>query len=168
MHFVIVLDNLRSAHNVGSIFRTADALAVEKIWLCGTTPCPGVSGPLVSLKASKELAKTALGAEKSVPWEYQKRITGVLKTLRKQDFKIVGLEQTENSVNLFKFKAPIKLALVIGNEVTGVAKVTLHQCDKIIEIPMSGQKESLNVAVAFGVAGYWIKSEKLKNLYKTK
>lgn len=154
MHLVVILANLRSAHNVGAIFRTADALAVEKIYLCGTTPCPTQSG-----KAGRELAKTALGAERCVAWEYRGRVGNVLRSLKRQGFQILALEQDKKALDLRKYHLPRnkQLALVLGYEVAGIPQRILRQCDKIIEIPMFGQKESLNVAVAFGIAGYSLK-----------
>ena len=157
MRFIVILDNLRSAHNVGSIFRTADALGCEKIYLCGTTPTPSGASLSVTLKA-------ALGAEKNIPWEYKKRISDPLKFLKKQNFQIIALEQDKNAIDIrrLKVKASGKIALVLGYEVKGVSKSVLKQCDKITEIPMFGKKESLNVAVAFGIAGYWIKFSERK------
>ena len=156
MRFIVILDNLRSAHNVGSIFRTADALGCEKIYLCGTTPTPSGASLSVTLKAGRELVKTALGAEK--------RISDPLKFLKKQNFQIIALEQDKNAIDIrrLKVKASGKIALVLGYEVKGVSKSVLKQCDKITEIPMFGKKESLNVAVAFGIAGYWIKFSERK------
>lgn len=160
---VVVLYNVRSAHNVGSIFRTADALGVEKIFLCGITPKPGKASPLASLRAGKDLAKTALGAERTVPWEYAKRTSDCLKRLKKQGFRVVALEQNKRAVDIRMFKTPSTLALVVGAEITGISKQILAQCDTIVQIPMFGKKESLNVSVAFGVAGYWIKLKQDKD-----
>ena len=157
MQLFVVLDNIRSALNVGAIFRTADSFGVEKIFLCGTTPRPGQTGPSASLRASKDLAKTSLGAENFVPWEYRKRTIDAVKQLRKQGFRIVALEQAKNSIDIRRYKPKAKVALVLGFEVSGVSKSVLKQCDKIIEIPMLGKKESLNVSVAFGVASYLLK-----------
>ena len=157
MRLIVVLDNIRSAHNVGAIFRTADALGCEKIFLCGTTPKPGGSGPSTTLRASRELAKTALGAENYVVWEYKKRTTDVIKDLKKQGFQIVALEQGKKAIDIRKFRPKQRTALVLGYEVKGVAKNILNKCDKIIYLPMFGKKESLNVSVAFGVAGYFLK-----------
>ncbi len=158
IRFCVILSNLRSALNVGSIFRTADALNVEKIYLCGTTPRPDQNG-----RAGKDLAKTALNAQNYVSWKYYKRTSDAVLELKKQGFKIIALEQSTNSINIFKFKPPKKIALVLGNEKTGVSKSILKKCDKIIEIPMFGKKESLNVSVAFGVAGYLINNVNCKN-----
>ncbi len=159
MRLIIILDNIRSAHNVGAIFRTADALGAEKIFLCGTTPKPGPLNELGVNRASRDLAKTALGAENFVAWEYKKRIGDVVKTLKKQGFQIVALEQDKKAIDVRSYNPPAggKIALILGYEVSGIAKNILHKCDKIIHIPMFGKKESLNVSVAFGVAGYILK-----------
>lgn len=145
---VVILDNIRSKQNVGSIFRTSDAAGVSKIYLCGTTPCPEDRfGREVS-----EISKTALGAEKTIEWEYAKNTNYVLKKLKKENFQIIAIEQSENSVDYKKVKPKYPVAFVVGNEVEGIKKSTLNLCDTIAEIPMSGEKESLNVSVAFGAA----------------
>jgi len=144
--FYVVADNIRSLENIGSIFRTADALGVKKIYLCGICGTP----------PNHKIAKTALGAENSVPWEYYKQTGRLIDKLKKSKISIVALEQAESAVDYTKFKPKFPLALIIGNEVKGVSKSILSKCDKIIFLPMLGQKESLNVSVAFGVAGYHI------------
>lgn len=145
---IVVLDNIRSKQNVGSIFRTADCAGVSKVYLCGTTPCPRDRfGREVG-----EISKTALGAEKTIAWEYAKSTNTVLKKLKKENFQIVAIEQSKNSVDYKKVKPKYPVAFVVGNEVEGIKKSTLDQCDTIAEIPMRGEKESLNVSVAFGVA----------------
>lgn len=143
----LILDNIRSVHNVGSIFRTAETVGVTKIYCLGTTPVPV---DRFSQKR-KDFAKVALGAEDLVPWEYVKTGTALLKKLKKQGYKIVALEQAENSVNYKKIKKSAKVALIVGNEVGGVSKSLLRLADQVAEIPMKGKKESLNVAVATGV-----------------
>ena len=140
----IICDNIRSLYNLGSIFRTADALGVKKIYLCGISGTPQQTG----------LVKVSLGAEKSVKWEYKKSAVSVVSQLKNKGVKIVVLELAQNSVAIKKFKPRFPLALILGNEVDGVAKNLLKRADDIIHIPMKGQKESLNVAVAFGIAGY--------------
>lgn len=140
----LVLHNIRSAHNVGSIFRTADAAGVSKIYLCGYTPTP----------ENIKVEKTALGAEKTVPWEQHKQTWRLLAKLKKEGIKIVALEQTPKSVDYRKFKPKFPMILVLGNEVSGLSKEILKYADKIIAIPMYGQKESLNVSVAVGIALY--------------
>lgn len=144
---VLVLVDIRSAHNVGSIFRTADAAGVRKIYLTGYTPAPldRFGRPV------KEIAKTALGAEQSVAWEKVGEINEFLKTLKDEQFKIIALEQAENSVDYKQVKITGPTAIVLGNEVGGLPPAILKLCDLVAEIPMRGQKESLNVAVAAGI-----------------
>ncbi len=147
-HIYLVIDNIRSNHNVGSIFRTSDALGISKIYLCGTTPSPlDRFGREVG-----EIAKTALGAEKNIKWEYVKTTNSVIKKLKRDGIKIVAIEQAENSVDYKKIKIKNHIAFVLGNEVGGINKNTLKLCDVVAEIPMKGGKESLNVSVACGVA----------------
>ena len=145
-NLVVVLDNIRSRENVGSIFRTADAVGVSTIYLCGITPTP----------PHEKISKTALGAETLVPWEYHKQTWRLIKKLKERGYQIAALEKTKSAENIFNFKPKFPLALVLGNEVEGLSFQTLKYCDKTIAIPMYGQKESLNVAVAFGVAAYTI------------
>ena len=142
--FVVVLNNIRSLYNVGSIFRTADGAGVEKVWICGITGHP----------PNNQISKTALGAEEHVAWEYRKDICSVLRELKAQNYQIVLLEQTQESCpyDFVDLKAPV--CLVVGNEIEGVSPDTLDYCDKAIEIEMAGIKNSLNVAVAFGVIAY--------------
>lgn len=145
---VVVLDDIRSKQNVGSIFRTADCAGVSKIYLCGTTPAPiDQFGRTVG-----EIAKTALGAEKIIEWEYFKNTATILKKLKREKFQIVAIEQGRNSIDYKKIKTKYRVAFVVGNEVEGISKSVLQLCDIVAEIPMRGQKESLNVSVAFGVA----------------
>lgn len=149
---VVILDNIRSVYNVGSIFRTGDALGVDKIYLCGCTPTPTDRFG----RARKDLAKVALGAEKDIAWEYCKDTKDIIKKLKKEKFQIIAVEQDKKSVNFKKVKAKYPTAIVMGNEVDGIDKKTLALCDVIAEIPMNGKKESLNVSVSFGIAGYEI------------
>lgn len=153
MNLVVVLDNIRSAHNVGSIFRTADALGVSRLYLCGITPVPDGIGS----KANRDIAKTALGAERAIPWERRARVSDAIKQCRKDGYQVVALEQDPQSVDIRKFFTRKNVALILGEEVSGIKKRILNLCDTIVEIPMLGSKESLNVSVAFGVAGYSIK-----------
>jgi 23S rRNA (guanosine2251-2'-O)-methyltransferase len=143
----LLLPDIRSAHNVGSIFRTSDAVGISRIVLSGYTPRPIDKFG----RPQKEIAKTALGGEKSIPWIYKKSTTKAINQLKKEGFKIVAIEQSEHSVDYTKFKAPKKIAFVVGNEVKGLPKKILELCDVTIEIPMKGEKESLNVGVAAGV-----------------
>jgi len=143
----IVLPNLRSVYNVGAIFRTAEALGVSKIYLSGTTPTPIDRFG----KSRKDFAKSALGAENSVTWEYVKNLAGLIKKLRTQSFEIAAVEQSKNSIDYKKFKPKKKVVVIFGNEVKGISKTTLNQSDVVVEIPMRGKKESLNVSVAAGI-----------------
>ena len=143
----MVCDNIRSLENIGSIFRTCDALGVSKIFLCGISGRP----------PHHKISKTALGAENMVPWEYYRQTGRLIDKLKKDKINIVALEQDKKAIDYRKLKPKFPLALIVGNEVKGVSKKILKKCDKIIYLPMSGQKESLNVSVAFGVAGYKIK-----------
>ncbi|MER3581288.1 MAG: RNA methyltransferase [Patescibacteria group bacterium] len=158
-NFYLILDNLRSAFNVGSIFRTADALAVDKIFLCGITPTPEKVNRYFSLKAKREIEKTALGAEKFVPWEYYSKTGSLINKFKKEKIKIIALEQNKNSIpfNKLKINKNDSIALILGNEIKGIKKSILKKSDYIVEIPMFGKKESLNVAIAFAIVGYWLK-----------
>lgn len=146
---ILVLHNIRSVYNVGSIFRTADAAGVSKIILSGYTPLPLDRFNL----PRKDFVKVSLGAEKTIPWEQHKNFAAAVKTLKKENYLVVAVEQDKKSVSLFDFKMPKnkKAALVLGNEVRGLSKQSLSLCDKIVEIPMRGHKESLNVSVAAGI-----------------
>lgn len=152
---VVILQNIRSLHNVGSIFRTADAAGVEKLYLCGITPEP-VDG---FGKIRPQLAKVALGAEKTVAWEKRGSTSSPQATIRlidelKRDgYEIFAIEQSKKSIPYYQagMTRHTRLALVVGNEVRGLPLTILKKCDKILEIPMRGKKESLNVAVAFGI-----------------
>ncbi|MFA5021353.1 MAG: RNA methyltransferase [Patescibacteria group bacterium] len=148
IELVVVCDNIRSLYNVGSIFRTSDALGIKKIWLCGITGTPEQKG----------LQKVSLGAENSVAWQYQKDAWRTAEKLKKQGFQIVALELTEESIDVKVFKPKRKVALIVGNEVSGVSESLLKRADAIVRIPMKGIKESLNVSVAFGIAAYEIMS----------
>jgi len=149
MECVLVLHNIRSVHNVGSIFRTADAAGVSKIILSGYTPAPLDR----FLRERRDFAKVSLGAEKTVPWSATAQLAPALRKLKKEGFYIIALEQDARATSLFNFRPPQeKIALVLGNEVRGISKTSLRYADKIVEIPMRGTKESLNVSVAAGIA----------------
>ena len=141
---ILVIHNVRSALNVGSMFRTADAAGVGKIYLTGYTPTPD----------HDKVKKTALGAELSVPWEHVRQPARLFKALKKDGYQIIALEQTKKSIDYRKFKSKLPVVLMVGNEVKGVSPAVLKYCDAAIEIPMRGGKESLNVAVACGIALY--------------
>ena len=140
---VVVLDNVRSMHNVGAVFRTADAFLVEKIILCGITPQP----------PHREIHKAALGATESVDWIYEKDISTAVENLKKENFKILGIEQTTDSeiITDFVIKKNEKYALVLGNEVDGLSDEALSLYDTFLEIPQLGTKHSLNVSVCGGI-----------------
>jgi tRNA G18 (ribose-2'-O)-methylase SpoU len=150
--FYVICDNIRSLENVGSIFRTSDALGVSRIFLCGITG----NVPAWETGLHKKIAKTALGAEKTVSFEYCKSTAKLIDKLKKSKISIVALEQDKMAINYLKFKPSFPMALILGNEVKGVSKTILKKVDKIVFLPMSGQKESLNVSVSFGIAGYEI------------
>ena len=139
----VLLDNVRSLYNVGSIFRTSDGAMIEKLYLCGFTPHP----------PRKEIEKTALGATQSVPWEYREDARDQLLELKANGIKVCVLEMTTASVPYYKVqKDDFPLCLVVGNELTGISKDLVQLADLAIEIPMFGIKHSLNVAVAYGIA----------------
>ncbi|MEO4006971.1 RNA methyltransferase [Flavobacterium sp. CAU 1735] len=140
---IIVLDDIRSLHNIGSVFRTADAFLIEKIYLCGITATP----------PNKEIHKTALGATDTVAWEYAKDVLEVIENLKKEKVSVFAIEQVEHSVFLQDFipEADAKYALVFGNEVKGVAQQAIDAADGTIEIPQLGTKHSLNISVSAGI-----------------
>ena len=140
---VVVLDNVRSLHNVGSIFRTADAFLIEKIYLCGITACP----------PHAEIHKTALGAEHTIEWNYYEDVCEALKKLQSEGYKLLSIEQAEGSILLNNFlpDKQEKYAVILGNEVKGVSQEAIDMCDNCIEIPQFGTKHSLNVSVTSGI-----------------
>jgi len=147
--FYLIMPDIRSCHNVGSMFRTADAFGVDKIYLVGYTATP----PKI------QIDKVALGAEKWMPWEHRKDLKRLIKALKKKGILIVGLEKNESSVKIedLKLKTDKNIALIVGNEVDGITDDILDLCDEVVHIEMYGKKESLNVSVAAGVALYQIK-----------
>lgn len=140
---ILILDDIRSLHNIGSVFRTADAFLIEKIYLCGITATP----------PNKEIHKTALGATDTVTWEYARDVTEVITKLQAEDTEVWAIEQVENSVYLNDFmpEANKKYALVFGNEVKGVSQEAIKLCSGTIEIPQLGTKHSLNISVSAGI-----------------
>lgn len=140
---IIVMDDIRSLHNIGSVFRTADAFLVEKIYLCGITATP----------PHKEIQKTALGATETVNWEHQQNVTDVIAKLQSENVTVLAIEQVEKAFLLdeFKIESGKKYALVFGNEVYGVSQEAVALCDGCIEIPQLGTKHSLNIAVSAGI-----------------
>ena len=145
---ILVLPDIRSALNVGAIFRTADAVGISKIYLTGYTPRPTDKFGRIQ----KDIAKSALGAETWIPWKYKEKIIPLINKLKKDGYTIVALEQDKRSVDYKKIKITEKVVIIIGREVEGVDKKILAKCDIIAEIPMRGKKESLNVSVATGIA----------------
>lgn len=140
---IIVLDNIRSLHNIGAVFRTADAFLIEKIYLCGITACP----------PHKEIRKTALGATESVEWEYREDAAALLQELKAQKIHTIALEQAEGAVMLQDFnpEPEATYALIFGNEVKGVQQIIVDNCDTVVEIPQEGTKHSFNVSVSAGI-----------------
>lgn len=153
---LLVLHDIRSAHNVGSMFRTADGAGVNEIILSGYSPVPPKKEALYLTDADKALRKTALGAEDTVPWKKVASLTRCINQLKKGGYQIVALEQAEGSIGYQQYQPPAKVALIVGNELTGVEKKILDRSDVIIELPMHGAKNSLNVSVATGIALYQI------------
>lgn len=140
---ILILDDIRSLHNIGSVFRTADAFLIEKIYLCGITATP----------PNKEINKTALGATDTVLWQYAENSTNVITELKKENIAVFAVEQVENAIYLndFKINKKQKYALVFGNEVFGVSQEAISLCNGSIEIPQLGTKHSLNIAVSAGI-----------------
>lgn len=143
----IIIPKMRSLHNVGSIFRIADGMDVKKIFLCSWTGTP----------PAHNLVKVSLGAEKTIPWEHHKQAWRVIDKLKKEGVRIVGLELTKDSIDYRDFTPDGPVALVLGNECTGLSKSTLNRCDDVIHLPMLGEKGSLNVSVASGIAMYHLR-----------
>ncbi len=148
MKSVLILPNIRSAINVGAIFRTADAVGISKIYLTGYTPRPTDKFGRVQ----KDIAKSALGAETWVDWEYRKTLVPLINSLKKKNYEIIAVEQDRKAVDYRKIKVPNECVFILGPEVFGLDRKILDKCDKIVYIPMYGKKESLNVSVACGVA----------------
>lgn len=147
----VILDNIRSFNNVGSVFRTSDCFAIEKLYLCGITACP----------PHREIHKTAIGATESVEWEQQDDTLSLVQNLQDDGWKVYAIEQTEYAVMLDDFVPQGKLAIVMGNEVDGVQQAVIDQCDGVIEVPQEGTKHSLNISVCTGVV-LWDLSRKMR------
>ena len=165
-NLILILDNIRSFYNVGSIFRISDGAGVKKIYLCGITPYPEIKNdtrkPWVINTANEKLAKTALGAEKMVEFEFREDVVEIVRELRVEGWKVVSLEKNEESADIFSDEIRLKLsdiedvALIVGNEVDGVSQELLDLSDLVIHIPMRGKKASLNVSTATAIAVYQI------------
>ena len=147
MEIAVLLHNIRSAHNVGSIFRTSDAAGVSRVFLSGYTPLPLDRFG----RARKDIAKTALGAERTVPWEHKKSPLPVISDLRAQGWRIISVEQTSTALPYTEMRREGKTLFIFGNEVRGISKSLIEKSDAVVEIPMRGKKESLNVSVAAGI-----------------
>ena len=150
---ILILDNIRSLNNIGSVFRTADAFLIEKVYLCGITATP----------PHKDITKTALGATESVAWEYANNTLDVIQTLQNEGIQIIAIEQTENSVSLldFRLQKNIRYAFIFGNEVKGVSQEVINSSNTVVEIPQYGTKHSLNISVSVGIV-VWDIFSKLK------
>ncbi len=148
--FYLILPNIRSCHNVGAMFRTADAFGIDKLFLVGYTPAP----------PKPQIDKVSLGAEKWMKFKVEKDLQKLIKKLKKDKFEIVALEKTDNSTDIKDFKTDKNIALIVGNEVDGVSEDILELCDKVVHIPMYGKKESLNVSIAGGIAMYQLRKKK--------
>lgn len=151
---IIILDDIRSLNNIGSVFRTADAFLIKKIYLCGITATP----------PNKEIHKTALGATETVAWEHNENVLDVIENLQKENVKVFAVEQVESSIFLqdFKVDKEQEYALVFGNEVYGVSQKAVEMCDGSIEIPQLGTKHSLNISVSMGIV-VWDLFKQFKN-----
>lgn len=148
--FILIIPNIRSGHNVGAMFRTADGAGVDKIYICGYSPIP----------PHPQIDKVSLGAEKFVPWEYVKQPARLLKKLKQEGCSIIGLEESKKSMSMYSFKPKFPVALLVGNEKTGIPINWQKYCDELIQIPMKGKKNSLNVSVAAGIAMYYISNQR--------
>ncbi len=156
---IIILDDVRSLNNIGSVFRTADAFLIEKIYLCGITATP----------PNKEINKTALGATETVDWQHTENIIDVIEALKNEKIKVYAIEQVENSIFLDEFEVEIneKYAIIFGNEVFGVNQKAIEICDGTIEIPQLGTKHSLNISVSTGIV-VWDLFKKINTITKFK
>ena len=162
---MLIVHDVRSTHNVGSLLRTADGLGVSHVYFTGYTPYPPLPGqderlPHIAQKLGRQIKKTALGAEQTVPWSQTNDVVALLKQLRTDGFRLSALEQDERSVPLPDYSPNDKIALLIGREVEGIDSELLRQVDDILEIPMLGHKESFNVAQATAIALYHLRFTK--------
>ena len=158
---IVIAHDIRSTHNVGSLLRTCEGLGVQHVYFSGYTPSPGQANdqrlPHIAAKLTKQINKTALGAESSLLWSHAESITDLLQDLKAASFTIVGLEQTAHSTPLPQYQPPAKVALLLGREVEGIDAALLTYCDQMLEIPMFGQKESFNVVQAAAMAMYQLR-----------
>lgn len=158
---VVIAHNIRSTHNIGSLFRTCDGLGISKLYITGYSPYPRHTDdtrlPHISDKLTKQINKTALGAEESVSWHYDSDPKSIIDIMRSKNYQIIGLEQTPQSVSIVDFAVPSKIVLLLGEELDGINNSLQMMCDGFIEIPMQGHKESFNVSVAAAMALYHFK-----------
>jgi len=150
----LILHNIRSAYNVGAIFRSADGAGVTKIYLSGYTAMPCTADKIDKTSPEKMIEKTALGAQHSVAWEKIENLDALLEKLKNENVRLVGLEKTDQAIEIKKYSPAFPMALILGHEVDGVTNDILEKCQDVIVIPMRGKKESLNVSVAAGIAMY--------------
>ena len=159
---ILIIHNVRSAHNVGSLLRTADGLGIEKVIISGISPYPAATAdqrlPHIAAKTGRAIAKTSLGAESYTDWQHTDDLAAALDIYKQKGFEIIALEQTPAAVNIREYNPPNKVVLVVGNEISGIDKHALDLADKHLIIPMLGQKESFNVAVAGAMALYQLRS----------
>ena len=158
---ILIVDNVRSAHNVGALLRTADGLGINDVLLCGITPYPVSKNdarlPHIASKVHRRIQKTSLGAEQSQAWKYVTDTVQAISDVRAKGYIVAALEQHKDSLSLTSYQASEKIAVVIGNEVNGVSKEVLRMCDATIEIPMLGKKESFNVVEAATMAMFYFR-----------
>ena len=157
-NIVLIAHNLRSCHNVGSLLRTADGLGVSKVYLTGYTPYPqhdrDIRLPHISAKVTKQIQKTALGAEDTVSWQQDVHVLKIITQLRNDGYVVAALEQTPKSIDLPSYTPESKIAIIVGRETYGLEPEIIDVCDVTLEIPMSGKKESFNVVQAAAIALY--------------
>lgn len=160
---ILIAHDIRSAHNVGALLRTAECLGINHVYFTGYTPYPATPHderlPHIAAKLSRQIEKTALGTERLVEWSHEPDIVELITKLRNNNFTIVGLEQDSRSIPLSDYDAPDKIALLIGREVEGIAQDLREMCNVLVEIPQSGQKESLNVVQATAIALYCMSAQ---------
>jgi len=158
----LIIDNVRSSENIGSLLRTAEGLGIVEVLICGYSPYPRnpaneIRLPHIANKIDVKIHKTALGAEKTQIWNYYSTTSQAIKHLKKMGIHIVGLEQSKSAIRLNSYQPPSKLGVVVGNEITGIDKSVIKLCDEIVEIPMIGQKESFNVSIAMAMTMFYFR-----------
>lgn len=155
---ILIAHNLRSCHNIGSLLRTAEGIGVEKVYLTGYSPYPRHEGdvrlPHLAIKQHNSITKASLGTEELITWEHVPDVMAVIRKVRDNDYQVIGLEQSVNSIPINKWSVPPKVAIVLGRETLGIEKDLLKHCDQVIEIPMFGRKESYNVVQAAAMMLY--------------